>query len=569
MVMTYVNVKHGREPVPKVHPIVDDVLAETYGVMVYQEQVMRILNRLGGIDLAKSYQCIKAISKKKLDIIAKYREQFIDGAQKNNMSASQAEEIFSLIEKFAGYGFNKSHSTAYGAIAYQTAYLKAHYPEEFMAALLSCGMESSERIAEHTDDCRRMGIDVQPPDVNRSDVEFTVDEDSGVGIQDSGKKSPKKRGADSSFSGEPKATAPTKRTIRFGLGAIRGVGLAAMEALVTERTAHGPYRSIFDLTERLDSRQLTKGTLDILIKAGALDDLGPNRAQHELLVDRAVQGAAAAQRDKARGQKSLFGEDSPAAADDSQPDIMIPPADDWLQAQKLAAEKEVLGFYLSSHPLSQHADRLSGFATHKVSQLRDLGDGVDVLIGGMISAIKKAATKKPSRNGHSKYVNFDLEDADGVVRCIMWPDDFAREGELVEAEAIVLVKGRTDARGREPNIIVNKLYTLDTAEKEFTKQITLKFRRGYHSEGDLQHVRRVLSEYPGRTPVVLVLETWDDSAEPSTNGSGNGSHAEPQRVRAVMSTSIQVSARPELKAALAEVLGHDGFRFQGTPNGKS
>jgi DNA polymerase-3 subunit alpha len=151
----------------------------------------------------------------------------------------------------------------------------------------------------------------------------------------------------------------------------------------------------------------------------------------------------------------------------------------------------------------------------------------------------------------------------------MWPDDFAREGELIASEAIILVKGRIDARGREPNIIVNKLYTLETAEKEFTRQITLKFRRGYHSERDLQHVRRILSEFPGRTPVVLVLETWDDAAQSDANGNGNGSHAKPQRVRAVLSTPIQVSARPELKAALAEVLGPDSFRFQGTPNGKS
>src|SRR5690606_14981675 len=174
MVLDYVNVKHGRQEPAKVHTLVDGILEETYGVMVYQEQVMRILNRLGGIELAQSYQCIKAISKKKLPIIAQYREQFIEGAQKNNMSREQAEGLFELIEKFAGYGFNKSHSTAYGAIAYQTAYLKAHYPHEFMAALLSCGMESSDRIAEHTDDCRRMGIPVLPPDVNRSDVEFTV-----------------------------------------------------------------------------------------------------------------------------------------------------------------------------------------------------------------------------------------------------------------------------------------------------------------------------------------------------------------------------------------------------------
>ena len=568
MVMTYVNVKHGREPAPTVHPIVDEVLAETYGVMVYQEQVMRILNRLGGIELAKSYQCIKAISKKKLEIIAKYREQFIDGAQKNNMSAAQAEEIFGLIEKFAGYGFNKSHSTAYGAIAYQTAYLKAHYPEEFMAALLSCGMESSERINEHTDDCRRMGIEVLPPDVNRSDVEFTVeDEESGTNAESG------KRKADNgkALSGEPTATAP-KRAIRFGLGAIRGIGSAAMQAVVDERCENGPYPSIFDLTERVDSKHLNKAALEILIKAGALDGLGPNRGQHELLIDRAVQGAAARQRDKARGQKSLFGDDEPSAnGDDSPADVMIPDAADWPQAQKLAAEKEVLGFYLSSHPLSQHADRLEGYATHKVSQLRDLGDGTDVLIGGMISSIKKAATKKPSRNGHSKYVNFDLEDPGGVVRCIMWPDDFAREGELVEAEAIVLVKGRIDARGREPNIIVNKLYTLDAAEKEFTKQVTLKFRRGYHAEGDLQNVRNVLGQFPGKTPVVLVVETWDDPDESKLNGNGNGNsaHAEPQRMRAVMSTSIQVSARPELKAALADMLGADGFRFQGAASGRN
>src|SRR4029079_7524260 len=174
MVMTYVNCKHGREPITKVHPLVDDVLAETYGVMVYQEQVMRILNRLGGIELASAYKCIKAISKKKLAEIAKYREDFIAGAEKNGMAKERAAELFGLIEKFAGYGFNKSHSTAYGAIAYQTAYLKAHYPAEFMAALLSCGMESTERISEHSDDARRMKLAILPPNVNLSDVEFSV-----------------------------------------------------------------------------------------------------------------------------------------------------------------------------------------------------------------------------------------------------------------------------------------------------------------------------------------------------------------------------------------------------------
>ncbi len=436
-----------------------------------------------------------------------------------------------------------------------------------MAALLSCGMESTERIAEHTDDCRRMGLEVLPPDVNRSDVEFTVVE------QTASRLAATRRGARSGAASaiENGDSESTTRAICFGLGAIRGVGLAAMQALVEERRANGPYRSIFDLCERLDPKQLTKGTLEILNKAGALDSLGGTRAQHELVIDRAVQGAAARQRDKARGQKSLFGEDAPAAAGtEPENDILLPETPDWTQNQRLAAEKEVIGFYLSSHPLTQHADELSAFATHKVAELRDLGDGAEVLIGGMIGSIKKAATKKPSRNGHSKYVNFDLEDDKGVVRCIMWPDDYAREGELVKQEGIVLVKGRIDARGREPNIIVNKLFTLDSAAKEFTKQVMLKFRRGYHTEDDLQRVRTILAEYPGKTPVAVAVDTWLDSAddqEPNGNGNSNGIHA--NRLRAWLTIPMQVSARPELKAALETVLGNDGFRFQAGPNGKS
>ena len=263
MVMTYVNVKNKVEPHPKVHPVIDEILHETYGVMVYQEQVMRILNRLGGIELSSSYACIKAIGKKKLEIIAKYKEQFIAGAQTQGLSAEKAKELFEMIEKFAGYGFNKSHSTAYGLIAYQTAYLKARYQQEFMAALLSCEMESTERISEHIDDCRHMKLKVLPPDVNRSDVDFGV-----LGTE-----------------------------LTFGLAAIKGVGEQAVKAIVDERNANGPFKGIFDLAERTDPKQLTKGALEILVKAGALDSFGPSRAQHLAVVERAVQGAQARQRE--------------------------------------------------------------------------------------------------------------------------------------------------------------------------------------------------------------------------------------------------------------------------------
>lgn len=556
MVMTYVNVKHGREPVPKVHPIVDDVLAETYGVMVYQEQVMRILNRLGGIELASSYKCIKAISKKNHEIMAGYHEKFIEGAGHHGMSRELAQEIWDLIEKFAGYGFNKSHSTAYGAIAYQTAYLKAHYPEEFMAALLSCGMESSERIFEHTDDCRRMGIEILPPDVNQSDVEFSVLVDDPSGSARSGR--------------------AARRRIAFGLGAIKGVGQNVVQAIVDERRTHGPYRHIFDLCERVDPKVLTKGNLELLVKAGALDRFGPNRAQHFAVIDRAVQGAVARQRDKARGQKSLFGESAGGTGDLA--DVSLPPMEDWTHSQKLAFEKEVFGFYLTSHPLTEFADQVRTYSQTSTKELRDLEDGKDVILGGMISSIKKATTKNPSRNGNSKYVNFDLEDADGVVRCIMWPDDFANDGDKVRQDAIVIVRGRVDLRSREPNIIVNKLMTLDDAEKEFTRQVAIFFQRGFHTEDDMKRTREVLNRFPGRTPVVVVVDTIEEPAHKETAkiaGGGNWRREDhdtedgdfsplddPGRLRVILSTPIQVAARAELRRELREVLGENWGRFQ-------
>lgn len=578
MVMTYVNVKNGREPVPLVHPIVDEVLAETYGVMVYQEQVMRILNRLGGIELASSYKCIKAISKKNHDTMKGYHEKFIEGSQGKGMSKEQAQSIWDLIEKFAGYGFNKSHSTAYGAIAYQTAYLKAHYPEEFMAALLSCGMESSDRIFEHTDDCRRMGIEVLPPSVNQSEVEFSVivDDPATAPAKETSRRGKKSAGeATEAMPG----TSPSRR-ISFGMGAIKGVGLYVVQAIVDERTAHGPFKNIFDLCERVDPKLLSKAVLETLVKAGALDGFGASRAQHLLVIDRAIQAAVSRQRDKARGQKSLFGAADAAGRDNNgASDFTMPPAEDWTHSQKLAAEKEVLGFYLTSHPLTEFADQVQMFTQHRVKDLRNLEHGKDVLLGGMIAAIKKATTKAPSRNGHSKYVNFDLEDASGVVRCIMWPDDYANDGEKVQQDAIVIIKGRTDSRGREPNIIINKLLTMAEAEKEFTKQIVLFFRRGYHSEEEMKRAKETLGRFPGKTPVVVVVDTLDPEAAtnqssltPPQNDEEESSSAESSRstgrVRAILSTPLQVAARTELKSELQAILGPEGCRFQAaTPSG--
>ncbi len=578
MVTTYVECKNGRQAVAKIHPIVDPVLHETYGVMVYQEQVMRILNRLGGIELASSYKCIKAISKKKLDDIAKYKDQFVEGAKGNNMSEEQALELFGLIDKFAGYGFNKSHSTAYGAIAYQTAYLKAHYPGEFMAALLSCEMESSERIAEHADDARRMQLELLPPNVNLSDVEFTVVEE----VEETEGREPKSqkkgaRGKGQVTSDKPEMSSPQRsfRKIAFGMGAIRGVGDAPVRAIMEERGKSGPYKNIFDLCERIDPKVLQKGALEMLIKAGALDCLGPNRAQHLAAVERATQAAVNRHRDKAKGQRNLF--DAPpkaGAAQVAEPEVTLPPAEDIPHGQKLALEKEVLGFYLTSHPLTEFAPQLTAYTQNQVKDLREMEDGKECVLGGMIGAIKLAATKKPSRNGHSKYVNFDLEDSTGVVRCIMWPDDYATHGEKIKKDAIILIRGRIDARSREPNVIINKLLTLEQAEKEFTRQILIKFRRGFHSETDMQRVRDLLLRHPGKTPVVLVIDTWEEtSPRQGTNGhdtnghTGNGhppgaTAAGRTLLKAYLTISAMVAAGSELKQELTAILGPDGFRFQ-------
>jgi len=522
MVMDYVDVKNKRKQPARIHPVVDEVLEETYGVMVYQEQVMRILNRVGGLGLREAYQCIKAISKKKLETIAKFKEEYLDGARERNIDVEIADGLFVLITKFAGYGFNKSHSTAYGLVSYQTAFLKAHYPYEFMAALLSCGMESSERMQEHTDDARRQGIEIIPPDVNRSHVEFAVEV-------------------------APDGT----KCVCFGLGAVKGLGEDAMASMVAARDEGGPFKDIYDLAERVDPKAMSKGVLEVLIKAGALDNLGPNRGQHMQAIENAVSGAAKKAKDKARGQRSLFGDEGGGGGDaeDDGP-ATLPDAEDWTQAQKLAAEKEVFGFYLTSHPLTQLGDRLTRLVGNTNRELADLDDGTEVIIGGMISAIKKTATKTPSRNGHTRYANFDFEDSTGIVRCIIWPEDYARSEDKVFSEAICVIRGRVDRRGREPNVIVNQLLTMEEAEKQFTRTLAIKFQRGFHSTDDVQRAKEVLGRFPGQTSVVLIVDSVDED-----NADGR------LRYTLMPPQDLKVSISENFTEALANVVGRENFTF--------
>lgn len=516
MVDDYVAVKLGRKAAEYKHPVLKEILEETHGVMVYQEQVMRILNRLGGIELAAAYTCIKAISKKKESIINANREQFIKGAVERGMAQREATEFWELIIKFAGYGFNKSHSTAYALIAYMTAYLKAHYPLEFMGALLSGDIQhrnfkKKDQLVEHLEDCQRMGITVVAPDVNSSSVDFAV--------------------ADGK--------------ILFALSAIKGCGGAAGEAIVAARKA-GPFKSIFDFCERVDPAQCNKAAIETLVKAGAFDSLGARRAQYLAVIEKALQAGAATISDRRRGQKNLFGgfeEETTIATPVNLPDLPEMP-----DRERLAAEKEVLGYYLSSHPLAEHEAALTTFCSHTTADIAGVRDRGEVILGGMISSIKTAHTRNPKPGAPSKYANFDLEDKAGAIRCIMWPEDFAKNGHLIVADAILIVRGTIDRRGGdEANLIVNELIPLDQASAKYTSGVKIIVDEERHGGDVLSKVREIVRGYPGDRELQMLLCLADGT-----------------RV-SLKSHRVRVEVNPELRRRLDDLLGAGNCQFLAAP----
>jgi len=518
MVDDYVNIKHGRQQPEYKHQVIKDILGETNSVMVYQEQVMRILNRLGGIPLASSYTVIKAISKKKESLINQNREKFIEGAVSNGLKKQDAEDIWSLIQKFAGYGFNKSHSTAYALIAYQTAYLKAHYPVEFMAALLSSDItgrnfKHKDALVEHMEDCARMQITVVSPDVNQSCVDFAV--------------------ADGK--------------IIFAMSAIKGCGGSAAEAIVVARAKGGPFTDLFEFCERVDVQSCGRAAIETLIKAGAMDAFGSDRARLTAAIDKALQVGAAAMADRKSGQVSLFGmfDDEPEPGKEAKK-VSLPEVPPWTEKQQLLAEKEVLGFYLASHPMAEYEPKLSAFRSHTTNTLTDVKDRAEVLVGGMIGSIKFAHTKNPKPGTPSKYANFDLEDMQGVVRCIMWPKDFAEHGHAVVPDGVVLARGVCDRRGGgdEINLVINELIPLDQLDSKYTRGIRIELDQETHSEETVTKLREIVRGYPGYQDLMLSLRI--DSGE----------------VVHVKSGKYQVRVDAEMRSRLDDLLGVGSYRLQ-------
>jgi DNA polymerase-3 subunit alpha len=480
MVDAYINCKHGRETPVYAHPVMEEVLAETYGVMVYQEQIMRILNRLGGIGLSSAYACIKAISKKNTPIIDARRVDFLKGAQERGVPKETAEDIFAKIVYFGGYGFNQSHTCAYAYVSYQTAYLKTHYTPEFMAALLSSEIEDGNKrdvLVDHIADARRMGVEVLAPDINVSDGEFTVH---------GGK-------------------------IVFGLTAIKGVGRGASEDVVRARAAGGPFKDLFDFCERIDLKILNRATIERLIKAGALDRFGGHRAQLMHLLPRALQAAVDRQNDRRVGQRNLFDTSAaaaaaPAAAEEREALPDVPP---WPETEKLKHEKEVLDFYFSSHPLAQLEGELRRYATHRVADLNGLPADQEVTLGGMLTQVQYRTTKK-ARNGNSRYLLCRLEDFTGAARCVMWPDDLARfKGELKDDDVCV-VKGTIDRSREEVNVVLTRVLSLEQAKGQLARELHLLLRLGRQRPDDVNRLADILRQTPGPCQVIVTVK---DEAE--------------------------------------------------------
>jgi len=393
LIPDYIDRKHGAKwSVP--HPIMTEVLRETHGIMIYQEQVMRICNRLGNIPLREAYTLIKAISKKKASIIAKEKQRFIDGCVEKGLTKDQAKHIFELIERFAGYGFNKSHSTRYAFVAYQTAYMKAHWPVEFMAALLTYEMDSTDKIVEYIGECQRMGIEVRAPDINESGVDFTPLYD------------------DEDKSGQ--------RVIRFGLAAVKGVGGKAVEQIIEARKKTGRFKSLFHFCENVDLRAVNKQVLESLIKAGAFDRLGGNRHQMTAGLERAMEGGASLQSDKVKGQMNFFGQMA-GEIDYAEDHKRLPDVPPWPEPQMLAYEKQVLGFYVTSNPLSHHAEEINDYSTMNTAHLAKSTGEKQVVIGGMVTRIRYNITRN-GRNAGAKMAVFVLEDLQGTCEVVLFPD---------------------------------------------------------------------------------------------------------------------------------------------------
>ena len=454
MIDDFIKRKKGKVPVKYDLPQLKEILDETYGVILYQEQVMRIANKLANFSLGQADILRKAMGKKNIEVMGKQKEHFVNGAVANGINEKKASKIFDLLANFAEYGFNKSHSAAYAFVSYQTAYLKAHYPVEFMAATLSMDIHDTDKIVKSINECRQMNIDILPPDINLSGSEFRV-----VG-----------------------------NSIRFGLAAVKGVGAAAIESILESRDAEGPFSSIADFVARADTRKVNKKVLESLVKAGAFDSLGITRAAAMDSVTTILNGAGS----RNSGQQSIFGEEM------FEPG---PPVEEWDETELLRNEKESLGFYITGHPLTKYDIMLTKLKARKTTELEHISDRSDIIIGGILRGMKKKNVK--STGDLMAYLT--LEDDEGSVEVIVFPELYKNSVHVLKKDMLLLVKGTIDKDEKGVRVRAKEVSNLEDAGKINLKRMDISINDSMDSSEQLKGIRDLVAEYPGECQLFLKI----------------------------------------------------------------
>ena len=500
MIPDFIDRKHGRKPVIYNVPELEPILAETYGVILYQEQVMQISNKLAGYSLGDADLLRRAMGKKKAEEMAKHRERFITGSVNRGLPAKKVAKIFDLMEQFAGYGFNKSHSAAYAYLAYVTAYLKAHYSVEFMSALLTSESGNTDKIVKYINECREMGIAVLPPDVNQSDLNFT----------------------------------PAGPSIRFGLGAVKNVGQGAVEAIVAARESGGLFKSVYDFCDRINLGAVNRRVIESLVKAGALDSTGANRAQLTEALDRAIDSGMRSSRDREMGQHGLFG-----MAEEEKTEYPLAKLPDWTMEQKLAGEKEVLGIYVSGHPLDRFKDKVTDLATHFTDKLEDLEKATPVALCAILTSI----TRKTNRDG-KYWAALKLDDGRGTVDAMVFANRYEELLGVLKDDAAVFVRASVlPEEGGPPKLSILEMVKLEEARVDLPSLISIRiWLKDETSTEKANALSDLFGRKRGATEVRLRLE-------------------KPRDFSIVMDVASKVRPDKEFRAELEKICGPESMEI--------
>jgi DNA polymerase-3 subunit alpha len=487
MIDDVVKRRHGQTKVTYDHPLLEPILSETYGIMVYQEQVMQIASALAGYTLGEADILRKAMGKKKADVMATQKGKFLSGCAERTVNEKKAVKIWDYMEQFAGYGFNKSHSAAYAWLAYQTAYLKANYPAYFMAALLTSERANTDKMVQYIGECRAMGIEVLPPDCNQSAMFFTVVPHSA---------NPPAASAANSGAAPP----PSLHAIRFGLAAIKNVGEGAVEAILAARARSEPFKSMFEFCERVDLRAVNRRVVESFIKSGCFDSLEKRRASLMAAIDRAMESGQKEQRDREQGQASLLGMLGGSEPGAARTPERLPTVADWPEGERLAYEKESLGFFITGHPLERFRAELAQWANATVGTLASLGEK-EATIGGIVTALRLLKTKKGDR-----MATFMLEDLEGGVEVLVFPEAYKKAAARLADDVIVLVKGRAEAldEGRF-RLLASDVLPLEQAKMADARFVTIRVPMGSWDKTKGERLRDILGAHKGDCPVTLEM----------------------------------------------------------------